>query len=180
MKGKNDYLKLGDWNAECDRCGFKYKASQLREEWDGFIVCKDCWEPRHEQDFIRGIEDDPSVPWTRPFNSNPTDTTSINGSGIKSPYQSVKYGDADVTYTWSDTLSNILIFDSELTANRTITLAGSPSKNDILQVYKTITTGAGSLDIGGVYTVPANLAQMIKLTYSGAAWQLTSAHNLGL
>lgn len=63
---KHNKLKLGDWNALCDRCGRKFKASQLKKTWDNLYVCKDDWEPRHEQDFLRGVKDDPSVPFTRP------------------------------------------------------------------------------------------------------------------
>jgi len=60
------YAKKGDWNAICDRCGFKYKASQLKKEWDGFYVCKTCWEPRHPSDFYKPSHRDETVPWTRP------------------------------------------------------------------------------------------------------------------
>ena len=33
---KGWYYKSGDWLAICDSCGRKFKASQLRERWDGF------------------------------------------------------------------------------------------------------------------------------------------------
>lgn len=56
----------GDWNAICDVCGWKFKASQLHKRWDGLMVCKADWEARHPQDFLRSIPDDQSVPWTRP------------------------------------------------------------------------------------------------------------------
>lgn len=59
-------LELGQWNAECDRCGAWRKARQLRLEWTGLRVCSKCWEPRHPQDFIRGKKDDQSPPWVRP------------------------------------------------------------------------------------------------------------------
>ena len=58
------YFKKGDWNADCERCGFEYKASQLKKEWTNLMVCRDCWEPRHPQDFVKGVKDDSSVPWT--------------------------------------------------------------------------------------------------------------------
>lgn len=71
------YFKKGDHNAICDRCGFKFKASQLRKTWDGFYVCQEDWEPRHPQDFLRGVKDDPSVPWTRSEQTDvETDTSS--------------------------------------------------------------------------------------------------------
>jgi hypothetical protein len=62
-KGRNDYYKHGDQNALCDECGFKYKLSQLRERWDGAMVCDIDWEPRHPRDLpppIRG--EDPPKP----------------------------------------------------------------------------------------------------------------------
>lgn len=59
-------FKKSDWLAICDRCGFKFHASQLKKTWDGFYVCKTDWEPRQPQDFLKGVKDDPSVAWTRP------------------------------------------------------------------------------------------------------------------
>ena len=60
-----NYYKKGDWNAICDRCGFKFKASELKREWTGLMVCPRDWEPRQPQDFVRGVVDDASVEWTR-------------------------------------------------------------------------------------------------------------------
>ena len=49
---KDDFV-LGDSNGICDTCGFKYKQSQLKERWDGAMVCNADWEPRHPQDRIK-------------------------------------------------------------------------------------------------------------------------------
>ena len=57
MSGPSDRAVLGDNNAICQICGRKYKASQLRKRWDGFLACKDDWHPRQPQDFVRGIKD---------------------------------------------------------------------------------------------------------------------------
>jgi NAD-dependent SIR2 family protein deacetylase len=35
--------------AICDRCGFQYPYLKLREEWNGFKVCPECYEPKHPQ-----------------------------------------------------------------------------------------------------------------------------------
>lgn len=35
--------------AVCDRCGFEYKLSQLKEEWNGAKTCRDCFDPKHPQ-----------------------------------------------------------------------------------------------------------------------------------
>lgn len=59
-------LVLGDWNAICDCCGFKFKASELRKDWRGLMVCAQDYEPKHPQLMIRIPKDDPSVPWARP------------------------------------------------------------------------------------------------------------------
>ena len=66
IKGRADYLALGDWNAICDLCGSKFKASQLRKAWDQSMRCPTCWEPRHPQEFVRGTQDVQTPPWTRP------------------------------------------------------------------------------------------------------------------
>ena len=58
--------KRGDWLSICDRCGFKFKASQLQETWDGFMVCAEDWEERQPQDFVAGVPDQQRLPWTRP------------------------------------------------------------------------------------------------------------------
>ena len=58
--------EAGQWNCICDRCGFQFKARQLRTEWTGLRVCRDCWEPRHPQDFVKGKADRQAPPWVRP------------------------------------------------------------------------------------------------------------------
>lgn len=66
MKGPYDYFAKGDWNAVCYHCGFKFKASMLRRTWQGFYACSECWEPRHPQDFVRGVPDTQTPSWTQP------------------------------------------------------------------------------------------------------------------
>lgn len=46
-------FKSGDWLALCDVCQQQYYASELRERWDGYLVCKHDWEERHIGDFLR-------------------------------------------------------------------------------------------------------------------------------
>ena len=60
-----DYFVGGDWNAYCARCGGKFKASQLRKQWQGYYVCPGDWEPRQPQDFVRSIRERPEVPWSQ-------------------------------------------------------------------------------------------------------------------
>lgn len=64
--GHADYLKKGSWNVICQQCGWKYKAEELRKQWDGLMVCGPCFEKRNPQDFVRGVPDAHALPYTRP------------------------------------------------------------------------------------------------------------------
>jgi hypothetical protein len=64
--GHADHLVLGDYNAVCFECGFKFKASELKRHWKGYHVCSNCWEPRHPQDFVRAAPEEGTVPWAQP------------------------------------------------------------------------------------------------------------------
>jgi len=67
-----NFLDLGNWNALCDSCGRKFKASQLRRRWDGMMVCSEDYELRHPQDFLRVQKERISVPWARPYPATDT------------------------------------------------------------------------------------------------------------
>lgn len=58
--------RAGDWLAICDMCGFRFYASELKENWKGQRVCSKDFETRHPQEFIRPRLEQTSVPWTRP------------------------------------------------------------------------------------------------------------------
>jgi hypothetical protein len=64
--GTADSFAPGEWNAICDQCGGKFKASQLLLQWDNARVCEGCYDPRHPQEFVRPVTDPSPVPWTRP------------------------------------------------------------------------------------------------------------------
>lgn len=66
-----NYYKPGTWNAICDRCGFRFKASELKKEWTGLMVCSKDFEARHPSDLLRVPREDSSVVWSRP---EPTDS----------------------------------------------------------------------------------------------------------
>lgn len=64
-------LELGTWNAVCDRCGWYFKAYELRKEWTGLMTChgpgtNDCWDPKHPQLTIQAVPDSQVVPYPRP------------------------------------------------------------------------------------------------------------------
>lgn len=60
------YFLSGQWNAVCDRCGFKFKSSELREDWQGLMVCSTDFERRNPQDFIKVMPERAIPEWTRP------------------------------------------------------------------------------------------------------------------
>ena len=70
--GHADYYRSGTYNGICDRCGSKFKFSDLKLEWDGLYVCtaNGCWEARQPQDYVKGVRDDMSVPVSRPQQPN--------------------------------------------------------------------------------------------------------------
>ena len=67
-----NHLILGDWNVLCDSCGRKFKASQVQKRWDGLMVCKEDWEMRHPQDFLRVQKERIAVPFSRPYPAQDT------------------------------------------------------------------------------------------------------------
>lgn len=54
---RNAGWQAGNHWAECQRCGFEYRQKELKKEWTNLIVCPDCYEPRHPQDFVRAAPD---------------------------------------------------------------------------------------------------------------------------
>jgi len=60
-----DKFKAGDWNAQCDVCGFSYKASKMKRRWDGLYVCEEDFEVKHPAFEQKLKASSPTVPWTR-------------------------------------------------------------------------------------------------------------------
>lgn len=56
----------GDFWRICDVCGFKTRASATQKRWDGLMVCRKDWEPRHPQDNVRARPDKQIVANPRP------------------------------------------------------------------------------------------------------------------
>ncbi len=75
-------VKVGEWNFISDVSGKKFKSSEMRLRWDGIRCHKSEWNPRNEQDFLKGHPDNPQVPWTRPDNNNDTNVTTVDGKTL--------------------------------------------------------------------------------------------------
>jgi NAD-dependent SIR2 family protein deacetylase len=53
--------------AICDRCGFRYKYTQLRKEWNNLFVCPECYEPKAPQiDPVPHVADPEAIRDPRP------------------------------------------------------------------------------------------------------------------
>lgn len=63
---------MSDYLVICDRSGFVFKRSECRKTWDGKLVAKKYWEPRHPQDIIIAKADKQSVPDARVDPQDPT------------------------------------------------------------------------------------------------------------
>lgn len=63
---KLGFYSIGESNVICDQCGRAFKSNQLKKRWDNAWTCNMCWEPRHPQDFVRGIKDNQAPALDRP------------------------------------------------------------------------------------------------------------------
>lgn len=59
------YFVPGQWNFVCDLCGAEGKSGEAVKTWNGLYTCSHHKEVRNPQDFLRGVKDDQSVPWSR-------------------------------------------------------------------------------------------------------------------
>lgn len=55
----------GSWRVVCDVCGLQFPSTSMQTRWDGLIVDRACYEPRHPQDFVRGVPDLMAAPYVR-------------------------------------------------------------------------------------------------------------------
>jgi len=94
-----NYLTPGNYNALCDSCGRKFKASQLRRRWDGLMVCSEDYEVRHPSDFLRVQKEKISVPWARP---EPDEDTFISGDPLITEISDDVYGNYVYVLTEND------------------------------------------------------------------------------
>lgn len=79
MTNRADFWTSGEWNAVCFECGRKRKASTLKKNWQGYYVCKEHWEPRQPQDFVRSVPDVITPPWAQPMSDTFTEICTLTG-----------------------------------------------------------------------------------------------------
>lgn len=162
-------LVVGDWIADCDVCGFRFHASDLRKRWDELMVCKDDWEVRQPQDFVKGLPDNSNVPWSRPPSTADSSYTDAGGTAHTTDNTPDLYGDESATLT-AGTTSTIVDWNTDLTTDRTVTLSTSGAiKDDRFTIYR---TGGGDYDliIGSIQTTP--VPSITGIRFNGSAWEL--------
>lgn len=85
MWNGNGY-RPGRHYVECQRCEKEILDDEARREWNGLIVCEECWEPRHSQEFVRAPKE--KIAATGLVNPEPEDTfveVTYGDSGIPTP-----------------------------------------------------------------------------------------------
>ena len=87
--------KPGDWKGICDRCGFTFKASELKKTWDGLMVCDKDWETRHPMDFLKAPKGEKALPWVRPENTDQTTTINSGAGYVDTGNNSIPSGNND-------------------------------------------------------------------------------------
>ena len=63
--------RKGDYNVISDDSGQKFKRSECRITWDGLLVHKSEWQPKHPQLTIRGRKEKIEVEDARTQGSDP-------------------------------------------------------------------------------------------------------------
>lgn len=66
MRSTAGRVRNGDYLVIDDRTGFRRWRSECVKDWQGLIVHRSVYEPRHPQDFLRARRDDFRIPDARP------------------------------------------------------------------------------------------------------------------
>jgi hypothetical protein len=171
--GRADHYRHGDNNVICDRCGFKYKASDLKREWNGLYTCKFDWEPRHPQDLIKSKHDDQRPSLSRPGAVDvfvPSAIPRANawadqtvGRNITIQLDGSASSDVDdeiLTYLWAQTAGITVVLSSTTSATPTFTSPiGFPAGIDELLTFSLVVNDSESDSPADtvVITVTANI-----------------------
>ncbi len=168
-----DYLDLGGWNAVCWQCGFKFKASELRQHWQGYYVCSRCFEVRQPQDFVRSVPDVQTPPWTQPR----------PGPTFRDPYwrQQLLWNSGAISGATGATVLNgggacYKIGDTLAVTGGT----GAPTTLVVTGVTNCVITSVAILDPGNYTTLPVCTPLHINMwggTYSANTSHITLSGN---
>lgn len=68
--GTELHYKPGSFYRICDRTGFATRSERTTQEWNGLMVWDRVFEARQPQDFVKGVQDNQTVPLARPRQVN--------------------------------------------------------------------------------------------------------------
>lgn len=146
----------------CDVCGFHYRRSQMKQRWDKAWVCHKDWEPRHPQDFVRGVKEKINVPVARPDSTDFTNSTTLTANAAKDAFTITVASTTDIAdgYSIGIVLDNVIL-DGDETIHWT-TVDGDPAA-----LVVTLTEGLISAAASGntVYTKGSSFSA-VKTTTS--------------
>lgn len=108
--GTEKFYKPGSFYRICDRTGFATRAERTSKEWNNLIVRDDVWEARQPQDFVKGVDDNQTVPQARPRQPNV-----FLGSGVGALFQ--VYGDLPTGVTFEVQGGKIMVFGNSVSVN---------------------------------------------------------------
>lgn len=121
----------GEHLVVCDRSGKIYDSSNAKKEWNGLIVGRDEWEPRHPQEFRRGIREDIAVREARPGGAKSVnlatdidDITAVSGSVVASVYTSAALDETRPFVFWTVDLG--AEYDLTIVKLEGLALSGAP------------------------------------------------------
>jgi hypothetical protein len=147
--GDPQYI-AGDFWRICEECGFKTRSSETFKRWDGLWVCEADFEPRHPQDFVKGLKDRIAVPEPRP-DPVPTIigplTTTITAAALASDStvsvsSSVRFGGGDhlgvILDDGSTKAMTVLSVPTSTSLTFTTTLGNSVSAGSVVINYSAI------------------------------------------
>lgn len=103
--------RIGEANAICDVCGFKFKTHQLKLRWDGLWTCQADWESRHPQDFLRAHKESNNLPIVKP---RPPDVfVPLNFTAVPNEYLLADDFVSTVATMFRDT-ADVVVFDETI------------------------------------------------------------------
>lgn len=151
---KNYYIS-GEWNVICDSCSKKIKSKDAKERWDGFIVCPNCFEYRHPQDYVKARQDKITVPFVRP--------RPVDAFRLLQPLQD--------TVSPTDTFDRSMLFNREL--SDIVSTVDDFDKSIVY--YRTFTDSDEviSLDTGSIFNEDYVLVDYVESYYVGTTRTFT-------
>jgi len=165
-----------EYNAICDVCGFKFKASQLKQRWDGPMVCAEDWESRNILDFYRQRNDTHKLPFVRTDNQTEStwtpvfvNLTEVTGTGSITKTGTYK---TDTVNSKINFVVQIVITGNSTTAaaSATVTLPVTSVSSGTVRVFdgNGVFLGTGTIGVAATtMTVPNWTAKNTNITITG-------------